>query len=166
MDYALGLSNIITKHTMAYWTGLFYHAHRNRIGHIPIVYQDAHWFHHHLHDTTSWDAHIFGSGAPEEWLILLADIFLALCLGMPPASLNPSVLAVSWYNKWGFHTRKANPVDDGENFHATIIRCIQKTMQLLIHTIYLWELQQMGKLFRRAMRYTERRVRMARLHCK
>ena len=116
MDYALGLSNITTKRTMAYWTGLYSimlielgTSHRlSRCTSIPSS----------LHDTTSWDAHIFGSGAPEEWLILLADIFMALCLGMPPVSLNPSVLAVSWYNKWGFHTRKVNPVDDGENFHA------------------------------------------------
>uniref|UniRef100_A0A7R9W3T3 Fatty acid hydroxylase domain-containing protein n=1 Tax=Pseudictyota dubia TaxID=2749911 RepID=A0A7R9W3T3_9STRA len=116
VDYFLGLSNLITKRTMTYWTVLFYHAHR--VGHIPIVYPDAHRFHHHLHDSTSFDAHIFGSGAPEEWLILVSDICIARFLKIMPASLGPSVLAVSWYNKWGFHARKANPDDDGDNFHV------------------------------------------------
>ena len=116
LDYCLGLSSLITKRTTAYWSPLFYHAHK--IGHIPIVYPDAHRFHHHLHDATSFDAHIFASGAPEEWLILLTDIVLAHYLKVCPASLGPSVLAISWYNKWGFHSRKANPNDDGDNFHV------------------------------------------------
>eukprot|EP00986_Skeletonema_menzelii_P007955 scaffold3194_cov182-Skeletonema_menzelii.AAC.1 len=116
LDYCVGLSSVITNRTTGFWSPLFYHAHR--IGHIPIVYPDAHRFHHHLHDATSFDAHIFGSGAPEEWLILLTDIFLAHFLKVCPASLGPSVLAVSWYNKWGFHSRKANPSDDGDNFHV------------------------------------------------
>ena len=116
LDYCLGLSSLVTKRTTAYWSPLFYHAHK--IGHIPIVYPDAHRFHHHLHDATSFDAHIFASGAPEEWLILLTDIVLAHYLKVCPASLGPSVLAISWYNKWGFHSRKANPNDDGDNFHV------------------------------------------------
>lgn len=116
VDYFLGLSNIVTKRTMVYWEVLFYKVHR--IGHIPIVYGDAHRFHHHLHDATSFDAHIFGSGAPEEWLILVADILTPRLLGIPPASLGPSVLAVSWYNKWNFHSRMAKPVDDGDNLHV------------------------------------------------
>ncbi len=116
LDYFLGLSDVIKTKTMGYWSPLFYHAHK--IGHIPIIYPDAHRFHHHLHDATSFDAHIFGSGAPEEWLILLTDIVLAHYLKVCPASLGPSVLAVSWYNKWGLHSRKANPTDDGDNFHV------------------------------------------------
>ena len=107
MDYALGLSNITTKRTMAYWTGLYSimlielgTSHRlSRCTSIPSS----------LHDTTSWDAHIFGSGAPEEWLILLADIFMALCLGMPPASLNPSVLAVRLVQQVGLPHEKGEP---------------------------------------------------------
>ena len=63
-------------------------------------------------------AHIFGSGAPEEWFILAADIFVVRFLRIYPASLSPSILAVSWFNKWGFHARVKVPEDDGVNFHA------------------------------------------------
>ena len=48
----------------------------------------------------------------------MTDIVLAHYLKICPASLGPSVLAISWYNKWGFHSRKANPNDDGDNFHV------------------------------------------------
>lgn len=118
LDFTLGISGTITKYTMRYWQVLFYHAHK--MGHIPLVYPDAHRFHHHLHDCTAFDAHIFGSGAPEEWLILVADVIMTMFFGIAPASLSPSVLGVSWYNKWGFHTRAQEPAggdDDGVNFH-------------------------------------------------
>ena len=39
---------------------LFYCEHR--INHCPIIYQHAHRQHHYLHDTTAFDAHIYGSG--------------------------------------------------------------------------------------------------------
>lgn len=116
IDYMLGISSSITERTRRYWGVLFYHAHK--MGHLPLVYPDAHKFHHYLHDCTSFDAHIFGSGAPEEWLMLLADVLLVKSLGIPPAALSPSVLVVSWFNKWGFHTLVADPIDDGENHHA------------------------------------------------
>ena len=38
LDCCLGLSKLISNATTAYWSVLFYHAHR--IGHIPIVYPD------------------------------------------------------------------------------------------------------------------------------
>ena len=53
VDYAFGISNLITNRTMAYWNVMFYLAHR--IGHLPLVYADAHRFHHHLHDSTSFE---------------------------------------------------------------------------------------------------------------
>jgi hypothetical protein len=53
VDWMFGLSNLITTQTMVYWNVLFYHAHR--IGHLPIVYSDAHRFHHYLHDATSFE---------------------------------------------------------------------------------------------------------------
>lgn len=70
------------------------------------------------HFTSDCSAHIFGSGAPEEWLILATDIFMARFMGIFPAQLSPSVLAVSLYNKWGFHSRLESPADDQENFHV------------------------------------------------
>lgn len=65
-----------------------------------------------------FSAHIFGSGAPEEWLILASDIVMVRFLRICPASLGPSVLPVSWFNKYCFHARQKNPIDDGDNFHV------------------------------------------------
>ena len=31
-------------------------------GHLPRVYEEAHKFHHYLHGSTAFDAHIYGSG--------------------------------------------------------------------------------------------------------
>ena len=53
VDWMFGFSNLITTWTMVYWNVLFYHAHR--IGHLPIVYSDAHRFHHYLRDATSFE---------------------------------------------------------------------------------------------------------------
>jgi len=116
IDAAFGLSAKISSFNGRFWGPLFYHVHR--MGHIQQVYPDAHRFHHYLHDCTAFDAHIFGSGAPEEWLILMCDFVLALCFGCIPASLSHHVLGVSWYNKWGFHTRSDKPEFHADNFHA------------------------------------------------
>jgi hypothetical protein len=43
-----------------HWAALFYHQHR--LAHMPGVYEDAHKFHHFLHDASAFDAHIYGSG--------------------------------------------------------------------------------------------------------
>eukprot|EP00931_Biecheleriopsis_adriatica_P005812 TRINITY_DN10729_c0_g1_i1.p1 TRINITY_DN10729_c0_g1~~TRINITY_DN10729_c0_g1_i1.p1 ORF type:complete len:451 (-),score=73.74 TRINITY_DN10729_c0_g1_i1:326-1678(-) len=116
LDAALGLSSNIHNIIKRFWEVLFYNAHR--MAHIKEVYPDAHKFHHYLHDCTAFDAHIFGSGAPEEWLILMCDLALALCFGCAPASLSYHVLQMSWYNKWGFHTRSEQPEFHFDNFHA------------------------------------------------
>lgn len=116
LDATLGLSSKISSRTQHYWEVLFYHVHR--MAHLRHVYQDAHKFHHYLHDCTAFDAHIFGSGAPEEWLILMCDILLALGLGVTPASLSYHVLSVSWFDKWSLHSRTEGPALQEENFHA------------------------------------------------
>jgi len=116
LDAVLGLSGKISETCGRIWAVLFYHAHR--MGHVKQVYTDAHKFHHFLHDCTAFDAHIFGSGAPEEWLILMSDLALALGLGCLPACLSYHVLSVSWYNKWGFHSRNDKPAGHSDNFHA------------------------------------------------
>jgi len=116
LDASLGLSSKIHDFNKRYWEALFYNAHR--MAHIKKVYPDAHKFHHHLHDCTAFDAHIFGSGAPEEWFILMCDLTLALCFGCAPASLSYHVLQISWYNKWAFHSRSDQPEFHFDNFHA------------------------------------------------
>eukprot|EP00928_Gymnodinium_smaydae_P082529 TRINITY_DN65869_c0_g1_i1.p1 TRINITY_DN65869_c0_g1~~TRINITY_DN65869_c0_g1_i1.p1 ORF type:complete len:418 (+),score=27.54 TRINITY_DN65869_c0_g1_i1:29-1255(+) len=116
LDAALGLSSRLSGINGRFWPVLFYHVHR--MGHVTHVYPDAHKFHHHLHDSTAFDAHIFGSGAPEEWLILMFDLYLVLGLGYLPASLSYHVLQVSWMNKWSFHTRSDDPAGHSNNFHV------------------------------------------------
>ncbi|GMI06433.1 hypothetical protein TrVE_jg8391 [Triparma verrucosa] len=103
---------------------LFYCEHR--LGHCPGVYPHAHKQHHYLHDTTSFDAHIYGSGMNEEYFWVLAEI--VPCLLSPevtlfPYFLNLETLKNSWTNKGG-HTR-SDPVGvvsgldyDQDNFHA------------------------------------------------
>ncbi len=69
-----------------HWAALFYHQHR--LAHLPAVYPHAHKFHHHLPDACAFDAHIYGSGAPEEYFLLLAETVVAACLGCCPPSLS------------------------------------------------------------------------------
>ena len=45
---------------------------------VWIRYDEAHKYHHYLHDTTSFDAHIYGAGAPEEWFCLVLEACMAL----------------------------------------------------------------------------------------
>jgi hypothetical protein len=69
-----------------HWASLFYHQHR--LAHLPAVYSHAHKFHHHLPDACAFDAHIYGSGAPEEYFLLLTETIVAACLGCCPPSLS------------------------------------------------------------------------------
>ena len=96
------------------WEILFYHQHR--IAHLPYVFQDAHKFHHYLSDTTSFDAHIYGSGAPEEWHCLMLELLPSFFFGTVPPSLTYHVLKISWSNKVA-HTRNVDG-NNGENQHA------------------------------------------------
>ena len=107
---------------------LFYTEHR--LGHCPVVYQHAHKMHHYLHDTTPFDAHIYGSGMNEEFFWILAEILPCLVCPSPlgiatifPYFLNLDTLYFSWTNKGG-HTRTSAAGKgalgdyDWENFHA------------------------------------------------
>lgn len=94
----------------------------HRIGHLPVVYQHAHKMHHYLHDTTAFDAHIYGSGMNEEFFWIWAEVLP--CLLCPslffPYFLNFDTLYMSLTNKPA-HTRTCegscwSMAED--NFHA------------------------------------------------
>ena len=97
-----------------HWAVLFYHQHR--MGHIPFVYDHAHKFHHYLHDSTSFDAHIYGSGAPEEYFILVMELVLGCFFRWTPVSLTYHVLNLSFANKIG-HSRSVLE-KGGKNAHV------------------------------------------------
>ena len=102
---------------------LFYCEHR--INHCPIIYAHAHKLHHYLHDTTAFDAHIYGSGMNEEFGWIVAET--VPCLFFPgvlfPYFMNPMTLLFSWTNKGG-HTRTSDAGAkrfgdyDEDNWHA------------------------------------------------
>mmetsp|Transcript_125687 Transcript_125687/g.222726 ORF Transcript_125687/g.222726 Transcript_125687/m.222726 type:complete len:429 (-) Transcript_125687:71-1357(-) len=102
---------------------LFYCEHR--VGHCPFIYQQAHKMHHYLHDSTAFDAHIYGNGMNEEFFWILAETLP--CLLWPgqlfPYFLNLDTLHASWGNKGG-HSRTAEQeqvaVHDylADNFHT------------------------------------------------
>eukprot|EP00441_Pelagodinium_beii_P006268 CAMPEP_0197695602 /NCGR_PEP_ID=MMETSP1338-20131121/115406_1 /TAXON_ID=43686 ORGANISM="Pelagodinium beii, Strain RCC1491" /NCGR_SAMPLE_ID=MMETSP1338 /ASSEMBLY_ACC=CAM_ASM_000754 /LENGTH=279 /DNA_ID=CAMNT_0043278607 /DNA_START=550 /DNA_END=1389 /DNA_ORIENTATION=+ len=82
--------------------------------------------HHYLHDSTAFDAHIYGSGMNEEYFWILAETLP--CLLAPslffPYFLNFETLYQSWTNK-GAHTRSDEGVTvdtlgcfDEDNYHA------------------------------------------------
>jgi len=96
------------------WGELFYHQHR--MGHLPRVYDQAHKLHHYLHGATAFDAHIYGSGMPEEWFLLAIDVVASVHFGLMPSSLNHMILYHSWTNKVG-HTEQEED-HDGNNFHS------------------------------------------------
>jgi len=116
LDFCLGISDRATSYVACFMEAAFYQAHR--IGHLEYVYADAHKFHHYVHDTSPFDAHILGSGAPEEWLILMMDLLVASA-GLTPSCLTPGVLKLSWMNKSENHTRVEKDVKlHSDNFHA------------------------------------------------
>jgi len=94
----------------------------HRIGHCPVIYSHAHKMHHYLHDTTSFDAHIYGTGMNEEFFWILAESLPCLASGglLFPYFLNWAVLRTSWQNK-SSHTRTEGSHEsycDEANFHA------------------------------------------------
>ena len=97
-----------------HWQVLFFHQHR--MAHLPRVYEQAHKLHHYLHDCSPFDAHLYGSGLPEEWCLLVFEVAVAAGFGVLPPALSFNVLANDWGNKVG-HTRKAD-ASDGANYHA------------------------------------------------
>jgi len=116
------------------FAALFYVEHR--IGHLPGVYGQAHKMHHYLHDTTAFDAHIYGSGMNEEFFWIVAEVLPCLLFGrynqrvpsrpnfnLFPYFLNLTTLNSSWQNK-GSHSRSSEDKGgnfgdyDTDNFHA------------------------------------------------
>ncbi len=97
-----------------HWAALFFHQHR--LAHLPIVYPHAHKFHHKLHGSTAFDAHIYGSGLPEEFFMLWLEAGMALQFGMLPASLGSHILYLSWSNKIGHTEHATDP--RGNKFHT------------------------------------------------
>lgn len=67
-------------------------------------------------DANPYDAHIYGSGSPEEWHSLMLELIPGLLFNIPPPCLTYFTLMQSWSNKV-FHTRinGGNPVI---NYHA------------------------------------------------
>lgn len=117
LDMLFGVSPRVGKmiaSVMGHYSALFYMQHR--LGHLPRVYEEAHKFHHYLHDASAFDAHIYGSGAPEEFFPLLAEMLGVFTLGMAPPSLNYHTLMTSWSNKMG-HSRSIES-HGGLNHHA------------------------------------------------
>ena len=108
------IGRVLSRFTL-HWSVLFYHQHR--MGHLPPVYNEAHKFHHYLNSSTAYDAHIYGSGLPEEWSTLILELIGALSFGYPPLSFNPWIIYISWTNKVG-HTRQAEPTICGLNNHV------------------------------------------------
>jgi hypothetical protein len=116
-DAVLNLSSRVSAWVSGlglHWGAIFYHQHR--LAHLPGVYEHAHKFHHYLYDSTAFDAHLYGSGAPEEWFCLVVETLGALRLGLLPVSLAATPLYLSWTNKVG-HTRKQQ-VQGGVNNHC------------------------------------------------
>ena len=102
-----------------HWAALFYHQHR--VAHVPHVYCEAHRMHHRLHSTTAFDAHVYGSGLPEEWALLLTEAAFALYLGAPPFTFNAAVIEQSWWNKRAHSWTRGDrdgAADGGQNNHA------------------------------------------------
>ena len=118
VDARLGLSTQLCDIAMrtldVHWQTLFYHQHR--LAHLPRVYEHAHKLHHYLHDSTAFDAHNYGSGLPEEWLLLMLELAVALYWRKLPPTLCFHVLVISWTNKVG-HTRGVDG-SDGKNYHC------------------------------------------------
>uniref|UniRef100_A0A0G4H8F7 Fatty acid hydroxylase domain-containing protein n=1 Tax=Chromera velia CCMP2878 TaxID=1169474 RepID=A0A0G4H8F7_9ALVE len=118
LDAVLGISWSAYTRLMGFWNIIYYPEHR--MGHLRYVYPDAHKFHHILHDATPFDAHAFGSGAPEEWLLLWVEVAVALCLSVPPPCLSWGLMKISWQNKAGQHTRAegGGAIMNCVNFHC------------------------------------------------
>eukprot|EP00301_Raphidiophrys_heterophryoidea_P006745 c12696_g1_i1.p1 GENE.c12696_g1_i1~~c12696_g1_i1.p1 ORF type:complete len:495 (-),score=87.80 c12696_g1_i1:400-1824(-) len=120
IDAALGISprltRFITSNLTMHWAILFYNQHR--MAHLPRVYEHAHKFHHYLCDTNAFDAHLYGSGMPEEFICMWTEIFLGVTSGIHwlPTTLSYHTLLISFSNKVG-HTRKLNDAG-GVNHHA------------------------------------------------
>ncbi len=84
------LERLLTALGLPGFAVMFYCEHR--INHCPVVYAHAHKQHHYLHDTTAFDAHIYGSGANEEFAWVLAETLP--CILLPSWQMFPCVIVV------------------------------------------------------------------------
>jgi hypothetical protein len=100
-------------HTFA--NAMFYHYHRTV--HLPGPYNEGHRHHHYLPDATPFDAHMHGTGMPEEWLKLMTEISVGLATGLMPWSFTWGALKQSFGNKLG-HTRVEGERPVLDNFHV------------------------------------------------
>eukprot|EP00041_Stephanoeca_diplocostata_P022729 m.544703 g.544703 ORF g.544703 m.544703 type:complete len:479 (-) comp22141_c0_seq1:607-2043(-) len=117
LDAMLGVSARVadaTSRLLLTWGTIFYHQHR--LAHLPTVYEEAHKFHHYLHDTTPFDAHVYGAGAPEEWFSMVLEVVGLTRYGLPPPLLSYGIIRQSIASKIG-HTRSVFAAG-GINHHA------------------------------------------------
>jgi len=96
-------------------SAMFYHYHR--MVHLPGPYNEGHRHHHYLQDATPFDAHMHGSGMPEEWFKLMTEISVCSLTGLMPWSFALSSIQQSLGNKIG-HTRIDSPHPVLDNFHV------------------------------------------------
>ena len=110
---------------------LFYCEHR--LNHCPVVYLHAHKQHHYMHDTTSFDGHIYGSGMNEEFFWILAECLPSTLAPQIffPYFLNANTLWSSFTNKGG-HTRSS--LDD--NGGASILDFDEECFHADHHTLH------------------------------
>ena len=94
---------------------MFYHYHRSV--HLPGPYNEGHRHHHYLPDATPFDAHMHGTGMPEEWFKLMTELSMALATGLMPWSFTYGALKQSFYNRVG-HTRLEGEDPILQNFHV------------------------------------------------
>jgi len=87
------------------------------MAHLPVVYAQAHKFHHLIHKSSAFDAHsIFGNGMPEEFFFLIFELSCSNLLGLPPAHINYFLLKMIIQNKFA-HSEISNDIA-GDNFHT------------------------------------------------
>jgi hypothetical protein len=97
---------------------LFYHQHR--MAHLPIIYQHAHKFHHHLQGATAFDAGMWGWGMPEEFFFLFADLFFCTWAGIMPTCFNKKMLLITFRTKFDHLVRVGEKDDNFHSDHHTI----------------------------------------------
>ena len=115
IDLLIGLSTKIFNWSILYRPLFVYIQHRS--AHIAVVYGEAHKYHHYLNDTTAFDNHYMGIGAPEEYFMFLLEILpVFLFNGMLP-SLSPPLIWQNWDSKKA-HVRKEGDFNGIGNFHA------------------------------------------------
>ena len=162
-----GLGYIIWKRIMpryflhhTFADAMFYHYHRTV--HLPGPYNEGHRHHHYLADATPFDAHMHGTGMPEEWFKLMTEITMALTTGLMPWSFTWGAIKQSLSNKIG-HARIEAEHPVLENFHVNHhlkhfknFGYVYFPLDLLFGT-ELGDVSSLGNLAKPALRCTKRR---------